>query len=88
SADGFLDEISKVWNVTELQSFAIFQMLSGWDMRFQRSMTFWMHHRRNFEDLQLPNTTELNFEDSAFKRNFEGPRLPKRLMDRISEICA
>ncbi|GET01073.1 hypothetical protein RCL_jg18813.t1 [Rhizophagus clarus] len=50
-------------------------------------MAFWTHHRQNFEDLQLLNTTGLNFEDSASECNFEGPRLPERLMDRISEVC-
>ncbi|GBB95875.1 hypothetical protein RclHR1_26320001 [Rhizophagus clarus] len=43
---------------------------------------------KNFKGLQLLNTTGLNFEDSASKRNFEGPRLPERLMDGISEVCA
>ncbi|GBB84094.1 hypothetical protein RclHR1_10720005 [Rhizophagus clarus] len=59
SVDGFLEEISKVWNIMELQ----------------RSTTFWTHHRQNFEDLQLPNTTGLNFEDLASERNFKSPRL-------------
>ncbi|GBB92774.1 hypothetical protein RclHR1_20530001 [Rhizophagus clarus] len=67
-------------------SFAISQMLSGWDMGFRRSTAFWTHHRRNFKGLQLPNTTGLNFE--ASERNFKGPRLPERLMDGISEVCA
>ncbi|GBB88474.1 hypothetical protein RclHR1_01500004 [Rhizophagus clarus] len=53
---------------------------------FLRSMAFWTHHRQNFEDLQLLNTTGLNFEDSASKRNFEGLRLPERLMDRILKL--
>ncbi|GBB93165.1 hypothetical protein RclHR1_21200001, partial [Rhizophagus clarus] len=42
---------------------------------------------RNFKGLQLLNTTGLNFEDSASEHNFEGPRLPEHLIDRISEVC-
>ncbi|GES83159.1 hypothetical protein RCL_jg20076.t1 [Rhizophagus clarus] len=43
--------------------------------------------QQNFKSLQLPNTTGLNFEDSASERNFKGSRLPERLMVRISETC-
>ncbi|GBB92625.1 hypothetical protein RclHR1_20340004 [Rhizophagus clarus] len=56
------------------------------DMGFQRSTTFWTHHRQNFEGLQLLNATGLNFE--ASERNFKGPKLPEHLMDRISEVCS
>ncbi|GBB92555.1 hypothetical protein RclHR1_20220001, partial [Rhizophagus clarus] len=74
SADGFLEEISKAWNVTELQRFAVSGCL----------LNVITH---NFKGLQLPNTTGLNFEDSASERNFKGSRLPERLMVRISEVC-
>ncbi|GBC08593.1 hypothetical protein RclHR1_08240013 [Rhizophagus clarus] len=45
--------------------------------RNNASTAFWIHHRRNFEGLQLPNTTGLNFEDLASERNLKGPRLPE-----------
>ncbi|GBC05939.1 hypothetical protein RclHR1_06510006 [Rhizophagus clarus] len=47
----------------------------------------WLSGRIIDEILKLPNTTGLNFEDSASECNFEGPRLPECLMDRISEVC-
>ncbi|GBC05888.1 hypothetical protein RclHR1_00650007 [Rhizophagus clarus] len=93
-ADGFLEEISKAWNVTELQSFPdAFQV----DIGFQRFAVFRCLLNVitcNFKGPQLsgciidkfsklPNTTGLNFEDSVSERL----RLPERLMNRISEVC-
>ncbi|GBB83768.1 hypothetical protein RclHR1_10440001 [Rhizophagus clarus] len=72
-ADGFLEEISKVWNVTELQSFLFVVLqfprcfLDGiWDSEGPRLT------RRIIDEIsKLPNTTGLNFEDSASEHNFE-----------------
>ncbi|GBB84975.1 hypothetical protein RclHR1_11570004 [Rhizophagus clarus] len=47
----------------------------------------WLSGRIIDKISKLLNTTGLNFEDSASECNFEGPRLPERLMDRISEVC-
>ncbi|GBB94922.1 hypothetical protein RclHR1_24400001 [Rhizophagus clarus] len=55
-------------------SLAVSQMLSGWDMDFEGPQ---LSGRIIDEISKLPNTTGLNFEDSASEHNFEGPRLPE-----------